>query len=163
METQTCGPPARTRSGRDQSELGQRSGPARLDHDVGTSEQVVQDPDAIAVPKIERHGLLAPVQQVEELGWAPARAIGSLRRLDLDDRGADAGEEVAAQWARPQRREVDDDLAGQVGSRRRFAKLRPDNADVSCRLADARCREAQELGPRQEQVRVTVLQVGGDG
>src|SRR6202035_5393055 len=86
-----------------ESELGQRTGTAGLDHDVGASEHGAQDPDVIVVPKVQSDGSLASVQQVEELRWAPACAVRSLRRFDLDDRRAGASEEVSAQRARPER------------------------------------------------------------
>ena len=131
-------------------ELRQRTRPARLDHHVGPSHQVVQDPDAVVALQVERDGSLAPVQQVEELAGPRRGTVGPLRRLDLDHRRAGAGQEVTAQRARPERREVDDDHSGDVGPGRCLTQGRPRHAGVPHRLADPGRREPEQLCPRQE-------------
>ena len=58
-----------------------------LDHDVGASDQRVEDPDTVTALQVEGDGSLLPVQEGEEGAGAAARSVRSLRRLDLRGRG----------------------------------------------------------------------------
>ena len=57
-------------------ELGQCARPARLDDDVGPSDEVVQDPDTCVVLQVQSDGPFGAVHQVEELVRAPAAPSG---------------------------------------------------------------------------------------
>ena len=99
-----------------QAELCQGAGAAGLDHDVGCVHECSEDPDALTALQVEGDGSLLPVEKVEELAGAAACSVGSLRRLDLHHGGTGAGEEIAAQRARPEGRQVDHDKPCHVGS-----------------------------------------------
>ena len=122
METQTWGPPSVTTSARPSMPNCASAGAAGLDHDVGPSDQCPEDAGAMAALQVEADGSLPPVQEVEECAGAAARAVGSLRRLDLHHGGARPGQEIAAQRPRPEGGEVDHDQARHVGSWRRVAE-----------------------------------------
>ena len=61
-----------------------------------------------AVPKSKATERLRPFKRSKNAGGAAACAVGSRRRLHLDDRRARAGQQVAAQRPGPQRGQVDD-------------------------------------------------------
>ena len=66
---------------------------------------------------------------------APACAVGSLGRLDLHHGGARTGQQVAAQWPRPQGRQVDDEQAVSVGPWGGVAAAARDHTGASVRSA----------------------------
>ena len=120
-----------------EAELRQGARTARLDDDVRSSDELVEDADSLRRLQVERDRSLATVHEVVEGAGAATGPVGSLRRLHLDDGGAGSGQKVAAQGARPQRRQVDDEqrrrcrvaagpLRAEPGSRRRVACRRSD-------------------------------------
>ena len=94
---------------RAEPERGQRAGRLGLDHDVGPRGQPTQSPGALGPPPVERDAALAGVVEPEEEaslrvldalpeGWDGAQ-WRALRRLDQDDVGAEAGEELPRERA----------------------------------------------------------------
>src|SRR5207249_12150908 len=89
---------------RAEPERGQRAGRLGLDHDVGPRGQPTQSLGPLGPPPVERDAALAGVVEPEEEaslrildalpeGWDGAQ-WRALRRLDQDDVGAEAGEEL---------------------------------------------------------------------
>ena len=104
--------------------LGQRSGTHGLDHDVGVLGQVQVDLHAFGLPEVDGDRALAPVD-VEGEQRAVALAgrrlddgprhlapVVALRWLDLDDVGAQVGQQPA-QLGGPEHRALDDSDAGE--------------------------------------------------
>ena len=91
-----------------ESQLPQGPRTAGFDHDVGPPDQPVQRPDPLRAPQVERDRTFATVQAGRRSPCAPRRApSGRCGRLDLHDVCARLGQEVAAERAGPQRREVE--------------------------------------------------------
>ena len=116
----------------------------------------------MAALQVEADGSLPPVQEVEECAGAAACAVGSLRRLDLHHGRASPGQEVAAQWPRPEGGEVDHDQARHVGSCRRFAESLVEDCGASIRsrgLPDEGDRQPEQPSPLDQDLRFTIGEV----
>ncbi len=89
------------------------TGPRRGDHDIGGREQAEEPRASRGGPQLERHALLVLVQQVVEVGVPRARSVRAGGVLDLDHPRAGEPEQMGAERARPQRRQVDHEGGGQ--------------------------------------------------
>ena len=92
--------------------LGERAGAHRLDHRVGVADELEVDLDRLGLAQVERDAALVAVdvevQQRVALDDRPRHLadVVALGRLDLDDVGAEVGEE-AAELARAEQRALD--------------------------------------------------------
>ena len=144
-----------------ESQLPQGPRTAGFDHDVGSPDQPVQRPDPLRAPQVERDRTLATVQEVEESLCAAPRAVGPLGRLDLHDVCARLGQEVAAEWAGPQRREVEHQQSGRVTTRRRRAERRSQHAGALTRLAHPGDGQPEQPRPLQQLTGIAVPDAPG--
>ena len=108
-----------------EAESGETARPEVLDEDVTARQQPAQDLGPLRAPEIEPDAALVPIDR-QEVGrragpgcrfpdpWrTPAAGRVAFGRLDLDDIGAQVGEEHRAVRAGQDRRAVDDAQAGE--------------------------------------------------
>ncbi len=95
--------------GRVDTELGQRPRSGRLDHHVGPADQPDERRPAVGRVQVQRDAVVAGVQQVEEHRRPGPRPVRTPGALDLHDAGPGEPQQVRAQGAGPQRRQVDDE------------------------------------------------------
>jgi len=131
-----------------QPELQQGPRSSALEYDIDPLEKREQGGTILGITEVQGQVLLSSIQQVEEgprPSPSPIRAPGA---LDLDDACAGRGEQLAAEWSRPQR--------GEVCYQRRPKGRGPDVADLGLqpawRGALGRCNgsdgKTQQMGPR---------------
>ena len=104
------------------TELLERAGPRCFDHHIGRVEQPSQRVATARLAERERHGFVAVMEQIEERGRTTTGAIGASEALDLDHARTRQPEQVRAQWAGPERGQVDHERAWvepELGGRQR--------------------------------------------
>ncbi len=95
--------------GRVDTELGQRPRSGRLDHHVGPADQPDEGRPALGRVQVQRDAVVAGMQQVEEHLRPGPRPVRTPDALDLHDAGPGEPQQMRAQGAGPQRRQVDDE------------------------------------------------------